>query len=136
MRHLATIVFLLSVLVPGAFAETWVEVGADTEAKYFIDIDSIEFVKNNLRVTKRGIYTRVLTENLGGKPTAFKETRGIIELDCKQRVNRVIRINMVDEHGDVVWTSGDMPRQLWLSVKTNSHAEATLEVTCAHFQQM
>jgi hypothetical protein len=133
MRLLAGIVLLSTWLVPGALAETWVEVGADTEAKYYVDVDSIALVKDNLRVAKRGIYTRVLTENLGGKPTVFKETRGIVELDCELRVNRVIRIDMLDQRGKVVWSSGDMPRQLWLSVKPNSHAEATLEVTCARF---
>ena len=42
---------------------------------------------------------------------------------------------MLDETGTVVWSSGDMPRQLWLSVKPNSHAEATLEVVCAVFDK-
>ncbi len=135
MRLLAEIAFLFIWFMPAAVAETWVEVGVDTEAKFYIDVDSIVFVNDNLRVTKRGIYTHVLTENLGGKPTVFKETRGIVEMDCKLRVNRVIRIDMLDEHGEVVWSSGDMPRQLWLSVKPNSHAETTLEVTCARFQR-
>jgi len=121
--------------VPPAVAETWVEVGADTEAIFYIDVDSISFVNENLRVTKRGIYTNLLTEELGGQATVFKETRGIVEMDCELRVNRVIRIDMLDQHGEVVWSSGDMPRQLWLSVKPNSHAETTLEVVCARFHQ-
>ena len=135
MRLLAGIVFSFTWFIPAAVAETWVEVGADTEAKFYVDVDSIAFVKDNLRVTKRGIYTHVLTEKLGGKPTVFKETRGVDEMDCKLRVHRVIRIDMLDQDGEVVWSSGDMPRQLWLSVKPNSHAETTLEVTCARFQR-
>ena len=135
MRLLVGFMILLLWIVPSAYAEAWVEVGADTEAKFYVDLDSISFVKDNLRVTKRGVYTHVLTEKLGGKPTVFKETRGIVELDCKLRVNRVIRIDMLDQYGEVVWSSGDMPRQLWLSVKPNSHAETTLEVTCARFHR-
>ncbi len=118
-----------------AIAEDWVEVGADMEAKFYVDVDSIEFVKDNLRVTKRGIYTHILTEYLGDKAVVFKETRGIVEMDCELRVNRIFRIDMLDQHGEVVWSSGDMPRQLWLGVRPNSHAETTLEVACARFHQ-
>ncbi len=82
MRLLAGIVLLLNLVVPRAVAETWVEIGADPEARFYVDVDSIAIVKNNLRVTKRGVYARVLTEKLGGKPTVFKETRGIVEIDC------------------------------------------------------
>jgi hypothetical protein len=135
MRLLVGFMIVLLWIVPSAYAQTWVEVGADTEAKFYVDLDSISFVKDNLRVTKRGAYTHVLTENLGGKPTVFKETRGIVELDCKLRVNRVIRIDMLDQYGKVVWSSGDMPRQMWLSVKPNSHAETTLEVACERFHR-
>ena len=135
MRALTVIVLFLLLAPAGALAESWVEVGADPEAKYYVDVDSITLVKENLRITKRGVYTRVLTENLGGKPTVFKETRGIIELDCALRVNRVIRIEMLDPEGEMAWSCGDMPRQLWLGVKLNSHAEATLEEACARFHR-
>jgi hypothetical protein len=135
MRLLVGFMIVLLWIVPSAYAQTWVEVGADTEAKFYVDLDSISFVKDVLRLTKRGVYTHVLTENLGGKPTVFKETRGIVELDCELRVNRVIRIDMLDQYGKVVWSSGDMPRQMWLSVKPNSHAETTLEVACERFHR-
>ncbi len=136
MRALAGAVLLFAMSLPHAFAETWVEVGADPEAKFYVDVDSIVMVDGSLHVTKRGVYTHTLTESFGGKPTAFKETRGRVEMDCKLRVNRVTRIDMLDEAGTVVWTSGDMPRRLWLSVKPNSHAEATLEVACARFSEI
>jgi hypothetical protein len=135
MRLLVGFMIVLLWIVPSAYAQTWVEVGVDTEAKFYVDLDSISFVKDNLRLTKRGVYTHVLTENLGGKPTVFKETRGIVELDCELRVNRVMRIDMLDQYGKVVWSSGDMPRQMWLSVKPNSHAETTLEVACERFHR-
>ena len=135
MRMLGGIGLFLAAALPSAFAEHWVEVGADPEAKFYVDLDSITPVNDILQVIKRGVYTNELTEDLGGKRTTFKQTRGVVELDCKLRVNRIRRIDMLDERGEVVWSSGDMPRQLWLSVKPNSHAENTLEVTCAYFNK-
>jgi len=82
MRLLAGIVLLFNLVVPRAVAETWVDVGADPEARFYVDVDSISIVNSNLPVTKRDVYTRVLTENLGGEPTVFKETRGIVEIVC------------------------------------------------------
>ncbi|UCH46873.1 MAG: hypothetical protein JSU95_12295 [Betaproteobacteria bacterium] len=135
MRALTGVLFLFAGLLPQALAETWVEVGADTEAKFYIDVDSIAMVEDTLHVIKRGIYTHTLTERMEGSAVVFKETRGLVELDCALRVNRITRIDMLDETGEVVWSSGHMPRRLWLSVKPNSHAEATLDVACAHFRK-
>lgn len=134
MRALVAAVLLFATALTNAFAQQWIEVGADAEAKFYIDVDSITLVDHTLRVIKRGIYSHSLTETFGGKRVMFKETRGLVELDCKLRVNRVTRIEMLDENGAIVWSSGDMPRRLWLSVKPNSHAEATLEVACAQFK--
>ena len=133
MRVVPGMAILLVLVTSGAFAENWVEVGTDPEATFYVDLDSIALVQDSLRVIKRGIYTHQLTENFGGARATFKETRGLVELDCRLRVNRVRQIDMLDERGEVVWSSGDMPRQLWLSVKPNSHAEATLDTVCAHF---
>ena len=135
MRALTGVLLFCAGLLPQALAEQWVEVGADPEAKFYVDVDSIAMVNDTLHVIKRGIYTHTLTESLGGSPVVFKETRGLVEMDCTLRVNRVTRIEMLDESGAVVWSSGHMPRRLWLSVKPNSHAEATLEVACAHFEK-
>ncbi len=135
MQSLIVTVLVFATLSPPALAETWVEVGADPEAKFYIDVDSITLVNDSLHVIKRGVYTRTLTENFGGKPVVFKETRGRVEIDCGLRVNRVTRMDVFDENGMVVWSSGDMSRRLWLSVKPNSHAEATLDVACRYFNQ-
>jgi len=117
-------------------AADWVEVGADTEARFYVDIDSIEVDGENVRVLKRGIYTQVLTDELGGNPTTFRETLGTIELDCGRRINRVIQIDMIGLDGAVAWSSGRMQGRAWEEVKTNSHAEATLEVVCARIQAL
>jgi Surface-adhesin protein E len=135
MRTMFLTLLLIAYSAPTALAESWVEVGADPEAKFYIDVDSIMMVNGSLQVVKRGLYTHHLTEKFDGEATVFKETRGMVEIDCDLRVNRVRRIDMLDESGAVVWSSGDMPRRLWLSVKPNSHAEATLEVACAHYDR-
>lgn len=121
---------LILVLHPAAAAE-WVEVGADTEARFYVDIDSIEVVGENVRVLKRGVYTQVLTDDLGGSPRTFRETIGTIELDCRRRINRVIQIDMIGLDGAVAWSSGRMRSRAWEEVKPNSHAATTLDVVCA-----
>src|SRR5690349_11282295 len=55
-----------------ASATEWIEVGADTEAKYYVDVESIEVDGENVRVRKKGIYTHVLTDTFGGKSASFK----------------------------------------------------------------
>lgn len=128
MRSLAVLALLALATV--ARAENWVEVGADPEAKFYVDQDSIEVDRDTVRVVKRGIYTHTLTENFGGHKASFKETRGTVEIDCTRRINRVIRIDMLDEHGAVVWSSGLMKQRMWEDVRPNSHSEATLDYVC------
>ena len=113
-----------------ASAADWVEIGADTEAKYYVDVSSIEVEGDTVRVQKKGILTQPLTENLGGKPRVFKETLGVLELDCGRRINRVIQIDMLGMQGEVVWSSGRMPKRDWEDVRPNTHGEATLEFVC------
>jgi len=126
----------LALFAAAANATDWVEVGADTEAKYYVDVDSISVDGENVSVRKRGIYTHVLTDNLGGQPTTFRETIGTIELDCGRRINRVTQIDMVGENGEVVWSSGPMKKRMWEPVRANSHAESTLEIVCARIHNL
>jgi hypothetical protein len=119
-----------------ANATDWIEVGADTEAKYYVDVESIEADGENLRVKKKGIYTHVLTDTFGGKSATFKETVGTVELDCGRRINRIIQIDMIGEDGSVVWSSGPLKQRMWEGVKSNSHAESTLELVCTRFKKI
>ncbi len=135
-NHLRALLVGLVLVAAAADATEWVEVGADTEAKYYIDVDSISVDGENVSVQKRGIYTYVLTDNFGGHPTTFKETVGTIELDCARRINRVTQIDMIGENGEVVWSSGPMKKRMWEEVRPNSHAESTLEVVCARIHKL
>jgi hypothetical protein len=132
MRFLVGVCLLAAALC--VRAETWIEVGADPEAKFYIDVDSIEVEPETIRLLKRGVYTHTLTENFGGDPAVFRETVGIVELDCRRRSNRVIKIDMIGIDGEVVWTSGLMRQQLWERVRTNTHAETTLDYVCARYR--
>ena len=119
-----------------ASATDWVEVGADTQAKYYVDVDSIKVDGENVSVLKRGIFTQVLSDTLGGKSATFKETVGTVEIDCARRINRVTQIDMIGENGEVVWSSGPMKKRMWEEVRPNSHAESTLEVVCARIRKL
>ena len=121
---------LMALWASMACAAEWVEIGADTEARYYVDLSSIEVEADTVRVLKKGVYTHPLTENLGGAATVFKETVGTLELDCARRINRVIQIDMIGLNDQVVWSSGRMQRRLWEDVRANTHGEATLEFVC------
>ena len=126
----------LALVAAAANATEWVEVGADTEARYYVDVDSISVDGENVSVQKRGVYTHVLTDNFGGHSATFRETIGTIELDCARRINRVTQIDMIGENGEVVWSSGPMKKRMWEEVRPNSHAESTLQVVCGRLNRI
>ena len=117
-------------LAASAGAAEWVEIGTDLEATYFVDLSSIEIEADTVRVVKKGVYTQTLTEDLGGARKVFKQTLGVIELDCGKRINRVVQIDMIGLDGEVVWSSGRMKRRMWEDVRPNTHGEATLDFVC------
>jgi hypothetical protein len=133
MKTLVPALFL-AVALPAAATE-WIEVGADTEAKYYVDVDSIQVDGENVRVRKKGIYTHVLTDSIEGRKASFKETVGVVELDCGRRINRVVQIDMLDESGAVVWSSGPRKRVLWEEVKAHTHGENTLDLVCSRVRK-
>ncbi len=126
----------LALYSAAANATEWVEVGADTEARYYVDVDSISVDGDNVSVQKRGVYSHVLTDNFDGHSATFRESVGTIELDCARRINRVTRIDMIGENGEVVWSSGPMKKRMWEKVRPNSHAESTLEVVCGRLKRI
>ncbi|HTS55039.1 MAG TPA: surface-adhesin E family protein [Burkholderiales bacterium] len=113
-----------------ACAAQWVEIGADTEATYYVDVSSIEVEAETVRVLKKGVYPQPVTEDLGGSRKVFMQTLGVIELDCARRINRVVQIDMIGPNDEVVWSSGRMSKRLWEDVRPNTHGEATLDFVC------
>ena len=130
--RLATIAVLMAAM--SAIAADWVDVGADTQAKYYVDVDSIKVDGDNVSVLKRGIFTQVLTDTLGGTSATFKETIGTVEIDCARRINRITQIDMIGENGDLVWSSGLMKKRMWEDVRPNTHAETAMEIICSRLK--
>ena len=129
--RITNVFLMLVVAYSSASAEEWIEIGADALALYYIDLDSIIVNKDSISISKKGIYNHTMTENLGGgDPRVFKQTLGVVEMDCELRLNRVVEIKMLDEHGSEVWTSGYMRNRPWEEVLSNTHAEKTLDLVC------
>lgn len=125
-----TFAMALFLFAASAGAAEWVEIGADTEATYYVDLSSIEVEADTVRLIKKGVYTQTLTEDLGGARRVFKQTLGVIELDCARRINRVVQIDMIGLDDEVVWSSGRMKRRMWEDVRPSTHGEATLDFVC------
>ena len=134
MRFLVATIMLGAVPASGADHQ-WVEIGADTEAKYYIDAKSIEVEGDTIRLQKRAVYNSPLVDNFTGRQVLFKESVGVIELDCGRRVNRVISIDMIGVNGEVVWSSGKMPRRMWEDVRDNTHGGKTFDYVCKHIDK-
>lgn len=129
MRCLPGLVLLALTALP-AWAQEWVEIGADTEAKYYVDAGSIEIDGETIRLHKKAIYTNPLADNFTGRQVLFKESVGVVEIDCGRRINRVTSIDMIGVSGEVVWSSGKMPKRMWEDVRDNTHGAATFDYVC------
>jgi len=130
MRGFLTLLVVMSLPLCAMAQEKWVEVGADTEAKYYVDTGSIEVEGETIRFRKRGVYTNPLTDNFSGRPVQFKESVGTVEVDCGRHINRVISIDMLGPEGEVVWSSGKMTKRMWEEVRENTHGGSTFDYIC------
>jgi hypothetical protein len=108
----------------------WVEIGADTEARYYINPQSVEVEGDTIRLQKRQVFNSPLVDNFTGRPVLFQESIGVVELDCGRRINRVISIDMIGMQGEVVWSSGKMSKRMWEDVRENTHGETTFNYVC------
>jgi hypothetical protein len=120
----------VTLALPAIADENWVEVGADTEAKYYINKQSVEVEGETIRIQKKAVYTNPLADNFTGRQVLFKESIGTVELDCGRRINRVVAIDMIGVNGEVVWSSGRMPKRMWEDVRENTHGAATFDYVC------
>lgn len=124
---------MLMALAGVAHAEDkWVEVGADTEAKYYVNTATVAVEGETVRVQKRAIYTNPLADNFTGRQVLFKESVGTVELDCKRHINRVVAIDMIGVDGEVVWSSGKMPQRMWEDVRDDTHGGSTWAYVCTN----
>jgi len=124
------LIIFLSFNIQIAFSEQWVEIGADAEAIYFVDLNSIHKAEDSHTIIKRAIYNQYRTEYLGSSKVTFISTIGVVELDCNLNINRVIQIDMLDGDENVVWSSGYMEKRIWQDVRDNTHAKKTYDLVC------
>ena len=129
------LIILLSFNIQTAFSEQWVEIGADAEAIYFVDLNSIHKAEDSHTIIKRAIYNQYRTEYLGSSKVTFISTIGVVELDCNLNINRVIQIDMLDGDENVVWSSGYMEKRIWQDVRDNTHAKKTYDLVCKNNKQ-
>jgi hypothetical protein len=115
--------------------DTWVAVGADTEAKYYVDTKSIQVDGDTVRLHKRAVFNAPLADNFTGRQVLFKESIGVVELDCGRHINRVISIDMIGLNGDVVYSSGVMKGRMWEDVRENTHGQATFDYVCKNLDK-
>ena len=124
------LIIFLSFNIQIAFSEQWVEIGADAEAIYFVDLNSIHKAEDSHTIIKRAIYNQYRTEYLGSSKVTFISTIGVVELDCNLNINRIIQIDMLDGDENVVWSSGYMEKRIWQDVRDNTHAKKTYDLVC------
>jgi len=125
-----TLLFLLIFNSQLALSEQWVEIGADAEAIYFVDLNSIHKAEDSHTIIKKAIYNQYRTEYLGSSKVTFISTIGVVELDCNLNINRIIQIDMLDGDENVVWSSGYMEKRIWQDVRENTHAKKTYDLVC------
>ena len=130
-----TLLFILVFNSQLALSEQWVEIGADAEAIYFVDLNSIHEAEDSHTIIKRAIYNQYRTEYLGSSKVTFISTIGVVELDCNLNINRVIQIDMLDGDENVVWSSGYMEKRIWQDVRDNTHAKKTYDLVCKNYKQ-
>lgn len=135
MRYVLATVMLAVVaamlaLPAAAIDVEWVEIGVDTEARYYINPKSVEVDGETIRVQKRQVFNAPLVDNFSGRPVTFKESIGIVEVDCGRHINRVTQIDMIGVDGQVVWSSGKLKQRMWEDVRDNTHGGATFEYVC------
>ena len=128
---------ILAALLAGpvlAVEVEWLEIGADTEARYYIDPRSIEVEGDTIRLQKRQVFNSPLVDNFTGRRVLFKESIGTVELDCGRHINRVTQIDMIGMDGEVVWSSGKLKQRMWEEVKDNTHGGATFDYVCKNLK--
>ena len=135
--NLSKVIFIITIIFfqQIASSDQWVEIGADAEAIYFVDLNSIHKAEDSHTIIKRAIYNQYRTEYLGSSKVTFISTIGVVELDCNLNINRVIQIDMLDGDDNVVWSSGYMEKRIWQDVRDNTHAKKTYDLVCKNHKE-
>ena len=135
MRYLLAVVATLLALPVAAADIEWIEIGVDTDARYYINPKSVQVEGDTIRLQKRQVFNAPLVDNFSGRRVLFKESIGTVEVDCGRRINRVTEIDMIGLEGEVVWASGKMKQRMWEDVRANTHGGATFDYVCKNLNR-
>ncbi len=135
MRYLLAVVATLLTLSVAAADIAWIEIGVDTDARYYINPKSVQVDGDTIRLQKRQVFNAPLVDNFSGRRVLFKESIGTVEVDCGRHINRVTEIDMIGMEGEVVWSSGKMKQRMWEDVRDNTHGGATFDYVCKNLNR-
>jgi hypothetical protein len=135
MRYLLAVVATLLTLPVAAADIEWIEIGVDTDARYYINPTSVQVDGDTIRLQKRQVFNAPLVDNFSGRRVLFKESIGTVEVDCGRHINRVTEIDMIGMEGEVVWSSGKMKQRMWEDVRDNTHGGATFDYVCKNLNR-
>jgi hypothetical protein len=135
MRYLLAVVATLLALPVAAADIEWIEIGVDTDARYYINPKSVQVDGDTIRLQKRQVFNAPLVDNFSGRRVLFKESIGTVEVDCGRHINRVTEIDMIGMEGEVVWSSGKMKQRMWEDVRDNTHGGATFDYVCKNLNR-
>src|SRR5258708_5962421 len=77
-----------------AQAETWMEIGSDATATYYVDSDSLSRNDEIVSLTKKAVYRVSLWPVKLPESATVKETAGVIEENCRNNHHRVLSMEM------------------------------------------
>jgi hypothetical protein len=135
MRYLLAVAATLLALPVAAADIEWIEIGVDTDARYYINPKSVQVDGDTIRLQKRQVFNAPLVDNFSGRRVLFKESIGTVEVDCGRHINRVTEIDMIGMEGEVVWSSGKMKQRMWEDVHDNTHGGATFDYVCKNLNR-
>jgi hypothetical protein len=135
MRYLLAVAATLLALPVAAADIEWIEIGVDTDARYYINPKSVQVDGDTIRLQKRQVFNAPLVDNFSGRRVLFKERIGTVEVDCGRHINRVTEIDMIGMEGEVVWSSGKMKQRMWEDVRDNTHGGATFDYVCKNLNR-
>jgi hypothetical protein len=104
----------------------YIFVGRDQYIDYFVDITSVTYIDpETISIHKIG-----QTTEAHQKITQIFLIDGIIEIDCKRKINRVVSIVGYDENANVVFEVLNAKNRLWENVQPG-HGANTMKLACS-----
>jgi hypothetical protein len=122
-------VLMLLAAVSSAHAEDWIEVGTDSDSVHFVDRESLSQIKDVATLRKKVIFNVAQLSVFTKNSESVKYSVGTVQEDCTGNQHRVLAIELFNEVGEAIWSSGKMNR-IWESVEPDSVGATTHAFAC------